>query len=356
MRIAILHDFLSTIGGGEKLVLTMARALGADVYTTDLNPDLLTRLDAGDCKVTNLGDLLQGPPFKQIHATFLFSTCRLSDYDLYVFSGNWSHHASKHNSPNLLYCHTPVRMFYDLCNSWIRTLPIWQRPMARAWILAHRRSDRRSIQRVQRIITNSRNTQERVKKFYGRDSPVVYPPVKTSAFRFTEIGDFWLSVNRLYPEKRVGLQFEIFRQLPDEKLIIVGGKSRGDHAERYASRLSPPLNVTMLGEISEKELIDLYSRCKGLIATAIDEDFGMTPVEAMASGKLVLATDEGGYRESILNGVTGWLMPPTPESFVKKIRELDEGELAERKEACRQRARDFDEIVFVRRMREILEA
>ena len=103
------------------------------------------------------------------------------------------------------------------------------------------------------------------------------------------------------PEKRIELQIEAFRKMPEERLIIVGGYAPGDHASRYAEKIKQtlPLNVILCGEIPEEELRDLYSCCKAHICTALDEDYGLTPLEAMASGKAVVAVNEGGYRETV---------------------------------------------------------
>ena len=125
-----------------------------------------------------------------------------------------------------------------------------------------------------------------------------------------------------------------------ERLVVVGGYNVGDHASEYAKRLQPPPNVELRGEVDEVELAHLYAQCRGLICTAQDEDFGMTPVEAMASGKFVLAVDEGGFRETVVPGETGMLLPPNPVAFAGAIASLTRDELAARVDACRQRARD----------------
>jgi glycosyltransferase involved in cell wall biosynthesis len=153
-------------------------------------------------------------------------------------------------------------------------------------------------------------------------------------------------VNRLYPEKRIELQIEVFRRMPDENLIVVGGYSRGDHASRYAGDLLKdlPPNVRFLGEVREAELQDLYARCRGLICTAIDEDYGLTPLEAMASGKPVVATDEGGFRETV-TPATGILVPPDTESLIMAIQTVGKDPLAYKK-ACQSRAKEFDCVRF----------
>jgi glycosyltransferase involved in cell wall biosynthesis len=206
---------------------------------------------------------------------------------------------------------------------------------------------------VDRIVAISSNVQRRIEEAYGRTSSLVYPPVEVEKFRFEECGDFWLSVNRIYPEKRIDLQFQVFRDLPEERLVVVGGYSRGDLASRYYKRLveTIPDNAKMLGEVSEEELIDLYARCKGLICTAMDEDFGLTPVEAMASGKPVIAVKEGGFLESVIDGVTGRLVEPQADRITEAVREVSEVGCLPYKDVCRERAERFDYERFIRQIK-----
>ncbi|MCK4444074.1 MAG: glycosyltransferase [Thermoplasmata archaeon] len=359
MNIAIFHDFMSSIGGGEKLVLTLAQALDADLYTTDLNMETVTKLGFGDMNIVDLGPLSKTPPLKQIDASSKFKRFRpKKKYDFHIFSGNWSHYSAKRLHPNLLYCHTPVRAFYDLKEWTLQNLDSGlQRLAARVWIFTHKRFNERSIRNVDWIVANSENVRGRVKKFYNRDAAVVNPPVPTKDFIFTEVGDFWLSVNRLYPEKRIDLQLDLFRKLPNESLKMVGGFASGDHSRSYISQLGDvPPNVELLGQISQEELRDLYARCKGFIATAVDEDFGMTPVEAMASGKIAMVTNEGGYRETVVDGETGWLLPPDSDAFAQKIAGLSKEQLEGMKNACIQRSSMFDEKTFITKMDEQIHA
>ena len=356
MRVAIFHDYFDKIGGGEKAMLTLAKALDADLFTTNLRSEVLARLGEERVRIHDLGSLILRAPFKQIHASWRFARAFAPNFDVYVFSGNWAHYAGGRHRPGVLYCHTPVRAFYDRRAALLKSLPPSQRPLYRAWTHLHSGFDRASVHGIDRLIANSENVRRRIRRYYGRDARVVYPPVATSRYRFRELGDFWLSVNRLYPEKRLDLQLEAFRRLPEERLIIVGGWAPGDHSARYVAGLDPPSNVTLRGEVPEEELVDLYARCRGVVATAVDEDFGLTPVEAMASGKAVLATNEGGYRESVRDGETGWLLPPDPEAFVAKIRNLDDPTLLGLRPAAEKQAEQFGEEPFVRAMKGILEA
>lgn len=350
-KICILHDYFDAVGGGEKLVMTIARALSADIVTTNLNRESISKMDGADINISSIGRNLNISPFKPMCATLWYWTCDLKDrYDLYIVSGDWAHFAAFHNRPNIYYCHTPIRAFYDMKDSNIaRQKRAVMKVVSRVWIRAHTWLDQRSMRRIDHIVVNSKNVQGRVRRYYNRDSEIIYPPVPTSKFKFKGLGDFYLSVNRIYPEKRIDLQCEIFRNLPNERLKVVGGVAEGD--ERNLKQLDPPKNVEFLGEVNDRELADLYSECRAFIATAIDEDFGMTPVEAMASGKCVLAVDEGGFKESVIDGGTGWLLPADRDAFIAKIRSLSNDDLEQRVPACQARAREFDESIFVSKMR-----
>jgi glycosyltransferase involved in cell wall biosynthesis len=353
MRVAIFHDHFGMIGGGERVVLTLAKILNADVITTDT--DSVQKLD-GDVRVTSLGRTIKIPPLKQISATQKFATVNVSDdYDFFIFTGNWSHYAARRHHPNLWYCYAPVRAFYDLYETFLQRQDPLTRQAFRAWVAGHRRLDQRSVEHIDRIATISENVQNRIKRYHNRDAEVIYPPVDTSRYRCKEYGDFWLSVNRLYPEKRIELQIEAFRALPDERLVIVGGYAEGDHASRYATRLlaNLPGNVEIRGEVSEQELIDLYARCRGHICTAIDEDFGLTPVEAMASGKPVVAVNEGGFRETVTDR-TGMLVQADSGSIREAILNISEN--PERySSSSRDRAMLFDISVFEEQIKRVVQ-
>ncbi len=350
-RIAIFHDYFGAIGGGEKLVLTLARALHADVITTDVDHDSIKKMGYSDVNIIPIGETMKMPPLKQIHASLLFALCDFrKKYDFFIFEGNWSHYAAIRHKPNLYYCNTPVRAFYDLRNQFTARQPtLAHKFLFWIWASIHSILDQWSVKNnVQLIVSNSKNVQARVKKYYSRDSAVIYPPVGTESFKFSKYGDFWLSVNRLYPEKRVGLQFETFRMLPNERLVVVGGYAKGDHAEKMLAPLlkSKPANVEILGSVSEPELLRLYSSCKGFIATAVDEDFGLTPVEAMASGKAVVAVNEGGFKETVLNGKTGFLVPANAGALAAAVEKVSKNP-GKFKAACIARAKNFDATCFV---------
>ena len=288
----------------------------------------------------------------QAHA---FRDASIPDHDVYVLSGNWAVFAAPRFRPNVWYCHTPVRVFYDLRDSFLASLSPVRRSVARRWIERRRPEYEAAVSGVDTIVANSRNVSDRIRRFLGRGSEVVYPPVDTTRYRFARIGDFWLSVNRLSHEKRVDLQMEVFRRLPRERLVVAGGPQTGVRMDRFVQSLDPPRNVEFLGEVDDAKLRELYATCRGLIATSQDEDFGLGPVEAMASGKAVVAVDEGGYRESVVHRETGWLEPATPERLAARVSEATPEALATMRGPCEARARRFDTRGFVDRMRDLLE-
>lgn len=351
MRIAILCDFMDIIGGGERVALFLGAHLHAPVFTTRLDPRLAARAGFPGVAVRSIGDVPRSPPLRQMGATLRFSRAKFDAFDRIVCVGNFSMYAAPNHAGHFWYCLTPTRMFFDQRAATLRRMSLPARPFAAAWFAVHASRERRAVARVTEIVTLSETVADRIRTYYGRDVPVLHPPVATSRFRFKEVGDFWLSVNRLYPEKRIDLQLDTFRRLPGERLKIVGGGGRVRPDD-----LRPPPNVEFLGEVPQEDLHELYATCRGVVATAVDEDFGLTPVEGMASGKCVLATDEGGYRETVVPGRTGFLLPPDPDALAAKVRELDDSTLLSMRDDCIARSKDFDEAVFIRRIQAMLRA
>jgi len=220
MRIAVLHDHMSFIGGGERVVLTLSSAFDADLYVTDLDPSLPARAGMPAVRVTEIARVPQKAPMRQNAQARAFRDASIPDHDVYVLSGNWAVFAAPRLRPNLWYCHTPVRVFYDLRDSVLKSLSPVRRAAARRWIERRRPEYEAAVAGVDTIVANSRNVSGRIRRFLGRTSEVVYPPVDTARYRFARVGDFWLSVNRLSHEKRLDLQMEVFRRLPRERLVV----------------------------------------------------------------------------------------------------------------------------------------
>lgn len=332
MKIAVVHDRFGNCGGGERVALEIAKTLKADtIYTAYWEPEKtfeeLKKFNI--IEVNKLPDLRFEKTYALIRMldAWKFSKIKeLADYDLIWTSGMWAVFASKHNPMNIWYCHSPNRALYDLYEHFLNRYK--GQPFVRwafkTWANFWRKRDQKAIGYVKKIVANSENTRRRVQMAYNRDATVIHPPVDIKKFYHAESDGYWLSVQRIMPEKRVDLQIRIFQRLPNEKLIIVGKAEYGTWYERKITemiRKTP--NVEWLGRVDEKTLIDLYAHAKGVIQTAIDEDFGLVPVEAFAAGKPVLAVNEGGFRETVRLFTGKLINPPYLRNFVRAIIEFD---------------------------------
>lgn len=360
-KIAIFHNFMDNIGGAEIVTLILSRELNADIYTTNINSEKISKMGFEDLlpKIKSIGKLPLNAPFRQQLALFKFRRLDLKNkYDFYIIAGDWAMAGAVNNKPNLWYVHSPIREIWDLYE-YIRNklLNLWiKRFVFDLWVKFNRHLNRKYVQQIQKIVCNSKNTQTRVKKYLRKNSLVINPPIETSMFKYKKSKGYWLSVNRLYYHKRIDLQLKAFSKLPNEKLIIVGCYEKAKHFEEYAEKMMKikPKNVEILKEITQEELRELYSNCKGFITTAMNEDFGMTPVEAMASGKPVIAPNEGGYKETVINRKTGILIDNiNEEKLIMAINQINQ-ELDKNpkkyKNSCINQAKKFDTKVFIEKI------
>ncbi|MBL7072014.1 MAG: glycosyltransferase [Candidatus Omnitrophica bacterium] len=358
-KIAVFHNCMDNIGGAEIVCLILARELNADLYTTNIDEDKIKKMGFSGINIRSIGRIPANPPFRQQAALAKFQRLNLgSDYAFYIIGGDWAVSGAVNNKPNLWYVHAPMREIWDLYEYTRQTMvPPLFRIAFDFWIRHNRKLVRGFVKDVQGMACNSRNTQRRIKNYLSRDTAIVNPPVDTAGFRCGGIGDYWLSVSRLIYHKRVDIQMEAFTRLPEERLIIVGSYEKAGHFKKCADHLKriKPSNVEIRSWISREELIGLYAGCKGFITTSRDEDFGMTPVEAMASGKPVIAPDEGGCKETVVNNVTGLLIDNiNADKLAAAILKISEEPL-KYKNACLERAKKFSTEVFIGKIKKMIE-
>ena len=359
MKLAVFHNYLDNIGGAEIVTLTLAKELNADIYTTNIDFDKIKKMGFENLKIYSIGKVPINAPFRHQMALLKFRMLNLKNkYDFYIIAGDWAMSAAFNHHPNLWYVHSPIREIWDAYKYTRNNMvPLPLRPIFDIWVKYNRYLNKKYIEKVDNIVCNSKNTKNRLKKFLNKEAKVINPPTETSKFYYKKNGNFWLSINRLLPPKRVDMQIKAFEKMPKEKLIIVGSYEQSRSFLKYADYIKKikPKNVEIRSWISNKELIKLYANCKGLIATAMDEDFGMTPIEAMASGKPVIAPNEGGYKETVINGKTGILIDNiNEEKLIKAIKEIGKNP-QEYKDACLKRAKEFDTKVFIKKIKEEIE-
>ncbi|MCC6931930.1 MAG: glycosyltransferase [Deltaproteobacteria bacterium] len=356
MKLAVLHNFMDNIGGAEVVGLIMAREFDADVYSTVFNEEKIKKMGFSP-RCYPIGWIPVNAPFRQQLALARFRYLNLNKkYDYYIIDGDWAVGGAVKNAPSLWWAHSPIREIWDLYEyTRQNSVSPHSHFIFDAWVRFNRMLTSDYVKKVTKLTCSSKNARNRIWKYLHREARVIYPPVETDKYYNNAPGNYWLSVNRLVSHKRVMMQLEAFRKLPHEKLIVVGSYEQSRHFLQYAQSIfaTKPENVEIKSWVDASELRELYANCRGLITTAIDEDFGLTPVEAMASGKPVIAAAEGGYLETIIDGKTGFLID---DINAIKLREaiISLKRPEDFRNDCIAQAQNFSTAKFVKTMTETL--
>ncbi len=304
MRIALIHDYLNEFGGAERVLLALAEIWPeAPIYTAFYRKGSAAYERFKDKKI--ITSWAQKIPFfsSKLYSPLRFLAPKIwgsfvrqmADYDVVISSSSW--YVTKGLHPNeFCYCHTPPRWLYGY-----QTASDWQKYwLVRVYglIIGHllRHYDYRQAQKVKYFIANSEEVRQRIWKFYRRKSVVIYPPVELPVAKVAKVAkNYYLIVSRLVGGKGIELGMEAAKKL-GLKLKIVGAGPL---------KIEPHKNIDILGQVSDGELVQLYAGAKAFLALSRDEDFGITPVEAMSCGCPVIAFKGGGYKETVVEGKTG---------------------------------------------------
>jgi len=306
-RVAVVHDWLTGMRGGEAVLEAILDALpGADLFTLIHFPGSVSpRIEARTIHTSSVQSLAaRASDYRQLLPLFPRAVRQwdFSPYDAIVSS---SHCVAKgidaKGRPHLTYCHTPMRYIWDRFDDYFPR----SKPLKRAAMLSMapwlRRWDLKTSREVTRFIANSNFVRDRIRRHYDRDAEIIHPFVD-DAFLAEPLtqdrDDYHLVVSALVPYKRIDLAVAA-AMASDRRLVIIGG---GPLLEELRAHSGP--NVELLGAVPRQVIIERMARARSLILPGV-EDFGITPLEAMAVGTPVVALGEGGVRDSVLDGETG---------------------------------------------------
>lgn len=331
MKIALVHDYLGEFGGAERVLETLAEIWPkAPIYTAFWREGPAYERFKKRKIVTSW---VQKVPFfaTKLHsplrflAPFIWNGFDFSGYDVIVSSASWyvtKGFVKKGGAIEICYCHTPPRYLYGYPTSvnWQKYWPV----RIFALFVNHfmRVYDFEAAQRVDFFIANSQNVRARIKKFYRRESIVIYPPVDLPKVPKVKKSDYFLVVSRIVGAKGLALAVEVANKLDIELKVV--GKPAGYSGEYQKIKDMAGENVEFLGYVDDLELVKLYAGARAFLALATDEDFGMTPVEAMLAGTPVIAYEGGGYLETVVDGKTGvFFSPATGVSLTMAINNFE---------------------------------
>ena len=365
MRIALIHDWLTGMRGGEKVLEAFCELFPeAEIFTLFHFKGTVSPLIESHKIHTSF---LQGFAGKKWYRYLLplmpaaVESLNIKEFDLVI---SLSHCVAKGAIPakqsvHICYCYTPMRYIWDMHDEYFKKretgflaktlMPVFL-PYLKKW-------DVRSCQRVDYFIADSKNVQKKIKKFYNRDSEVIYPPVNAENFTISDnIGDFYLVVGAFAPYKRLDLAIEAFNIL-GYPLKVVGC---GQEEKRIKSMAKG--NIEFLGWQTNDALKGYYARCQALIFPG-EEDFGIVPLEAMAAGRPVIAYGKGGTLETVVsidntrNGEYGtgiFFYEDTPASLVEAIHKVERSQDKINPLKIRERVCGFTEDIFKKRIKKFV--
>ena len=356
-KIAIAHDWLTNMGGAEKVVINFKQIYEeAPIYTISYNENNLdNELKNIDVRTSFIQKFPKGNVKHQMYLPFMPTAWEQFDFNEYdvVLSSSSSCAKGIITSPDtthICYCHSPMRYAWEFYNEYMEREKMGKlkKKLIRYIMNYIRIWDRTSADRVDYYIANSKNVAKRIYKHYGIEADVIHPPVKGSYFNISDIDeDYFLMVSRLVPYKRVDLAVEVFNEL-GLPLVVIGGGSQLE----YLKSIAKP-NVKILGRQPDEVIKEHYAKCRAFIFPG-EEDFGITPLEAQASGRPVIAYGKGGALETVVDGKTGiFFEEQTVESLKNAVSKFETMEW--NKEEIRKHALKFDEEIFKAKIKAYVE-
>lgn len=353
-RVALVHDWLNQIGGAEDVLERLVEMFPeAPIYTSMYwRQGMPPAYRDWDVRTTWMDRL---PGIHRHHQPYLplypaaFGRLDVSHHDLVLSNkSGFCHGVRTGDAIHVCYCLAPTRYVWDFEAYAAReALPGALKAALHPLIATLRRWDYRAAQRVDHFIAISHEIQDRIQRYYHRDSAIIHPPVETHRFRpSTEHDDYYLIVSRLVPYKRIDLAVRAFNRLGRPLLVAGDGRDR-DALEAVAGP-----HVTFLGHVPDEELPALFARCRAYVLPG-SEDFCIAPVQAQAAGRPVIAYGAGGALDTVISGGTGvFFYEQTPDALAEAVRAFDPEGIDP--QACCTNAERFAVGIFREKLQEFL--
>lgn len=362
-RVAIVHDWLTNMGGAEPLVLEMHKLFpDAPIYTSVFDKENMKAFAGLDVRTTYLQKIL--PKFLRYKHTLwpvlrahAFRQLDMSDFDLIISSSTAeSKSVKKHpEALHICYCNTPTRYYWSHYKEFKESfnfgfLNILIKPVIPLFVRWMRKLDLQAVQGVDYFIANSNEVKRRIKKYYSRESRVIFPAVNTKRFTRNQTAlkarKGFVIWGRHVPYKRFDLAVQACSEL-SVPLVVIGS---GQETKKLRAMAGP--TVTFVGRVSDEELVNIAHRSEAFLFPG-EEDFGIAPVEAIAAGLPVVAYKSGGALDYVIEGVTGiFFEDQTVASLKKAIKKLSSAKFKTAEVA--RHADSFSENVFRKKMTDFI--
>jgi len=368
-KVALVHDFLTGIGGAESVLGVIANIYqDADIFSLISDKKILKNSEFNWIRKRNVQTsfLQKFPKFFKNRIKWLLpfmptavETFDFRDHDLVISSsGAFSKGiVVKTTTTHICYMHSPLRYVWDWSHQYIEEndLNSKLRFFTRLFLNYLRLWDRASAQRPDFLIANSKYTAARIQKYYDRKAPVIYPPVAVDEFKATgENKGYFLTVSRLSAYKRNDVLIDAFDKL-GLPLIIIGEGSEKEKLEAKIKEAKNSSRIKIVSGVDRKRLIKFYENARAFVFVC-EDDFGIAPVEAMAAGKPVIALRRGGLVETVVEGVTGEFFDvPELEMVADGVRRFIENEKKFNPKIIRKQAEKFSQKRFEKEMKNFVE-
>ncbi len=317
MRIVVLTPALEAKGGAERIIYKIARHFDATIHCMRYDPDNtydgFRDIHVETPEKTALSEL-ERRYIRPLQRARYFYNLKLEDCDLVNAHIEPAEFARRRNSPMIWYCNSPYRWAFDLYDRKMKNSGMLGKAAHACTIAAFKRIEYGIVPGIEHVFTSSANSRSRIRRYLKRDAELLYPGIDTGGFACKDFERYFFYPSRIIAMKDFEYAIEAFRMFSSRvkgwKLVLGGYVDAQPQNQEYLKKLRAMCgdSVSIVTDLDEERLRELYSRCHAVLFSPVDEDLGLVPLEGMASSKPCIAKNEGGPRETVIDGVDGFLV------------------------------------------------